>query len=895
MIFHNPHKYFKLIIWLILLQGASIYNESHAQISDSSGGSNFHPYVPLTSFEYNNAPFKIGGPVNFLVVDNGFKAYFDFENSSNVEIMSLHVWLLVYFQDREKPVLYERTFREPIPPKSSSNFIWNEPQGRYGNPTAGVVVPYYVELSGQEDWYLSDNYASNAEDVASSKRSDSPSGTAGELSPYHRSMRAVRVSEGPRIDGVLDDPVWQEVDFEGDFIQRVPDTGAPPTEKTEVAIIYDDENLYFGVRLYESEPDKIRITELRRDGNDIFDDRFEIVLDTFHDHRSAYNLIITAAGKITDAIIWEDGRIRNGAWEGVWDAVSSIDDKGWYLEIFVPWQTLRYNEGDDLVWGANFVRTIIRKNEKDIWRFVPLFAGVEGQERVSHAGDVTGFNGLEMGGNFDFKPFVTGGLQRDDLAEDDLGEFGIDLKKSITSTLTADFTYNTDFAQVEADQEQVNLTRFDLFFPEKRDFFLEGAGTFSFGQGKRGANPLLRQAANIQIFHSRTIGLSEGNLVPIIGGARLNGRIGSYALGLMSLQTKKTSPFVDEPTVPETNFSAFRLKRDMLTRSAVGLMFLNKEEVHGNYNRSIGFDSNFNVNDKFSFYVVGAGTFSPGKEGKRNNLAGNAGFRFQSDLWQYNLSFLNIDKDFNPEMGFVRRKDIRLTEGGLTFSPRFNQIPAIRKVLFTANGSYQTNRHNRLLNRKATGTLTMNFENTTNFSITVDREFEYLDENFEIRPGRIIPQESYTNSTFSGRFRSDNTKLVHGSVNINGGDFFTGTSFGGGVSTTVLAHPQIFVSGNYSYSKVELPEEDFHTNLISARLSYAFNTKLYIKGFFQWVDDALLFDDRNQVSQNIILRYIYRLGSDFYLVYNQVNLLGTGNDEITNRTLLAKFTYLLRK
>ncbi len=721
-----------------------------------------------------------------------------------------------------------------------------------------------------------------------------------ESSPFHRNMRAVRVEKGPRIDGVLDDPVWKEAEFQGDFIQRVPDTGAPPTEKTEIAIIYDDENVYFGVRLFDSEPDKIRITEMRRDGDKINDDRFEIVLDTFHDHQSAYNFIINAAGSNNDAIIREDGRIRNSAWTGIWDAKSSIDEKGWYLEIFVPWQTLRYNEGDNLVWGANYVRTIIRKNEKDIWRFVPLYAGIEGQERVSQGGDVTGFNGLEMGGNFDFKPFVSGGLQRDDFVKDDLGEIGIDLKKSITSTLTADFTFNTDFAQVEADQEQVNLTRFSLFFPEKRDFFLEGAGTFSFGQAQPGGNPInditlpqFSKAPNFQLFHSRTIGLSDGNLIPILGGARLNGKVGRNTMGLMSLQTKKTS-LKDSLTVPESNVAAIRLKRDIFSRSAVGVMFLNKEEVHGGFNRSIGLDSNFNFKEKFSFFMVGAGTFSPGRKGSRNNFAGNAGLKFKSDLWQYNLSFLNIDKDFNPEFGFVKRTDIKFTEGGITLSPR-PKNSTIRQIFFITNANYITDHRNQVLNKKVTGTISMDFENTTNFSITVDREFEYLDEDFEIRPGLIIPQEGYTNTKFRGLFRSDRTKTVQGSVNINKGDFFTGTSSGAGMSATIRAHPRVFASADYNYSKVEIPEGDFHTNLISARLSYAFSTELYIKGFFQWVDDALLFNDRNQVLQNIILRYTYQLGSDFYLVYTQENLLGTDNDETTNRTFLAKFTYLLRK
>ena len=293
----------------------------------------------------------------------------------------------------------------------------------------------------------------------------------GEPSYNQRSMKAIKVLNRPRIDGVLDDPVWEQVEFQGDFIQRVPVTGAPPTEKTVFAIIYDDENVYFGVHMYESEPDKIRISEMRRDGSLFNDDSFEMVLDTFHNHRNAYNFIINAAGSVIDAMVGEDGKIWNRNWDGIWTAKTSIDDSGWSLEIAIPWQTLRFREGDDIIMGGNFVRRIIRKNEFDYWRLVPLYAGREGQTRISEAGDISGFNGLKMRGNFDFKPFLTGGLQRDDFVSEDLSDVGVDLKANITSTLTADFTYNTDFAQIEADQEQINLARFDLFFPEKRDFF----------------------------------------------------------------------------------------------------------------------------------------------------------------------------------------------------------------------------------------------------------------------------------------------------------------------------------------------------------------------------------------------------------------------------------------
>ncbi len=419
----------------------------------------------------------------------------------------------------------------------------------------------------------------------------------------HRKMNAIKVLNGPEIDGVLDDPVLEQVEFQRDFIQRVPMTGAPPTEKTEFAIIYDETNVYFGVHLYESEPDKIRISEMRCDGSPFNDDSFEMVLDTFRNHRNAYNFIINATGSRIDAFVGEDGKIWNRNWDGIWTTKTSADESGWSLEIAILWQTLSFREGDSIVIGGNFVRRIIRKNKFDYWRLAPLYAGREGQTRISEAGDISGFNSLKMEGNFDFKPFLTGGLQRNDFVDEKLSDVGIDLKANITSTLTADFTYNTDFAQVEAEREKVNLTQFDLFFPEKRDFFLEGAELFSFGQGRVSTSGFIRGAANIQLFHSRNIGIADGNPIPIIGRVRLNDKIGNNSLGMFSIQTKKTSITDDVQVIPETNFSAFRLKRNIFSRSSVGVMLLNKEEIDGGYNRSIGFDSNFNVNEKFSFFL----------------------------------------------------------------------------------------------------------------------------------------------------------------------------------------------------------------------------------------------------------------------------------------------------
>jgi len=721
--------------------------------------------------------------------------------------------------------------------------------------------------------------------------------------PYHRSMTAIKVAQGPKIDGVLDDAVWQQVKFEADFIQRMPIPETPPTEITEFAIIYDDKNLYFGVRMFESEPDKIRITQMQRDGSLFNDDSFEIVLDTFHDHQGAYNLIINAVGSRIDAVIREDGRLRNRNWQGVWSVKTSMDEMGWYIEVAIPWQTLRFPKGDHIVMGGNFVRRIARKNEFDYWRFVPLYAGREGQERISEGGDITGFNGLKRGGHFELLPFITGGFQRDEETGFDnytRWDTGIDLKVNLTSTLTADFTYNTDFAQVEADQEQINLTRFDLFFPEKRDFFLEGAETFTFGQGQGGSNPFYGHAANIQLFHSRRIGVDEESRqpVPIIGGARLNGKIGRYTLGLMSIQTEKTR--IDTANgfriVPETNHSAFRLKRNVFSRSSIGAMFLNKQETNGWYNRSFGFDSNIHVTETFSFFGAGAATFSPADSLKQNNHAVNGGFLYLSDLWRTYVSYLDIGRSFNPEMGYIRRTGIRRSEVSITFSPRPQKWTSVRQLFISATGMYQTDSHNRVLNKQTTATFIAEYENTSKLSFTVRQTFEYLEENFKIRPGLVIPQERYSNMTFLGSFNSSRTKPVSGSMSVNGGEFFSGTSYGGGLGVTVKAHPKIQTIMNYKYNEVKLPDGQFHTNNISLHLIYSFNTELFIKGFFQWVDDPLENNGRDQISANIILRYRYKPGSDFYLVFSQENLSDWGrHHQIKNRTVLAKLNFFLRK
>jgi len=730
-------------------------------------------------------------------------------------------------------------------------------------------------------------------------------------SPFHRSIQAVKVTNPPVIDGRLNDAVWQTIQFQSDFIQREPNEGEPATERTEIAVIYDDKYLYIGARCYDSEPENIIATEMRRDEMLYSDDYFHITLDTYHDHRNAIYFATNPLGMRRDGTSSDEGKINNQNWDGVWLCKTSIDDKGWYVEIAIPWQTLRFKEGDNLTWGANFIRSLQRKNEDDYWRLVPRYAGHSGQDRMSEAGHITGFQGLKTGGKYELKPFVTGGVQNDDQTNnttETLRDFGVDMKWNLTSTLTADFTYNTDFAQVEADQEQVNLTRFSLFFPEKREFFLEGAETFTFGQ-TGGRMPWRPEAGNIQLFHSRTIGIEERQRIPLIGGAKLNGKVGKYTIGLLSLNSEETTISVDpeetslledsSAVVPETNFSVFRVKRDMFSRSSVGVMFLNKQGKKGSYNRSLGFDSNFPVNQNLTFFINAAGTYAPETEGEadpqKNNFAGNAGFNWQSDLWQYRASFLEIQNDFNPEMGFIRRTDIRRTEGNITFAPRPERWSSIRQFRFGITGQYQTDHSNYLLNRKIEGQLNINFENTARLNFDITQEYEYLDFDWDIREGFMIPFAGYDNTEYRMRYNSNRSHAVSGEIGVSTGNYFTGTRSGGQLELDVKAFSRLIINLDYQYDLLNFPEGQFHTNRLSTRIAYSFSPDCFVKAFLQWYDDKLLNDGQNLVSGNIILRYHYKPGSDFYLVFNQENLFGPGQDILQNRTVLTKINYFLRR
>jgi hypothetical protein len=711
-----------------------------------------------------------------------------------------------------------------------------------------------------------------------------------------------------KIDGKLDESAWESATFQGDFLQREPDEGQPATERTEIGLLYDQQKLYFGIKCFDSGPEKIIAREMRRDALVDDDDYFEMILDTYHDKRSGYYFITNAHGSKREAQLANEGRDYNPDWDGVWWCKSQVTDEGWFLEIAIPWKTLRFAEKDSSVWGINFARKIRRKNEHVYWQLIPRYLGGAGLFRLSEAGTLHGLSDLKMSGNFELRPYFLGGLENDlntGFKTDRLSDLGLDSKISLTANLALDLTVNTDFAQVEADQEQVNLTRFSLYYPEKREFFLEGAQVFSFGGGS-GFRWRHRGGTDMSLFYTRRIGLVDGHEARMLGGAKMVGKIGKYRIGMMNILTDEVTYVNDESetvTKNSTNFSVLRLSRDILRRGNIGMMALNKQEIHSSqYNRSLGIDGLLPLSNYFTVSGYLAGTSGPEQveDGQRinmnkQNFAGKLGLDYNSDLWQFSTSYQDIGARFNPEMGFNRRTDYRLSKASLEYSPRPKNSKTIRQFNYQVEGSYRSDHENFMLDNEIEASFSIEFQNSARFNFDVNRNKEFIDYDWEVRDGFLIPKGTYTGFDYSMRMESDKGKAIAGEINVSHGDYYTGQNTRFGVSGTVTRLQPIRIEIDYSHNYVDLREGDFFTNTLGLRTFYFFSTELYLKAYVQWNDDKLRYEGRERVISNVLLRWIYSPASNLYLVYNDGRLFGPGGTEISNRTFMLKASFFWRK
>lgn len=686
---------------------------------------------------------------------------------------------------------------------------------------------------------------------------------------------AVRVAPPPKIDGALDDEAWQRAMPFGGFYQEERREGEPESEHTEIRIVYDDEAIYFAVRAYDREPDKVVAMNMLREATLRTDDSIRILLDPLHDHRTAFLFGTNANGIIVDAYLF--GRTEanmNRDWNGVWWTRGRRDAQGWTSEVAIPFKTLKFPNNDIQTWGLTVSRRVARRNEFSYWPFIPndstfYWAG--------SAGHLEGLSHITPGRNLQWKPYVSGGAERNVTLARPTKQFdaGFDFKYGFTPNLTADFTYHTDFAQTEVDDIQVNLTRFPTYYQEKRQYFLEGARIFDFG---------LRQQA--EIFYSRRIGLTEsGSAVPILVGSRLNGKQGRYYIGALNIQTQNTEGEGGQLVAPSTNWTVVRLSRDFLRRSRVGMIFTNRTAVGETVsdNRVVGVDTTLYRGNAFNFDGFVAAVWDPAIEDDR--LAGRAAMVYDTDKYGVSASYLDVADNFKPAVGFVSRRGIRRVSASARFSPR-PRVMNVRRLFLEPRLDYFTRHDGTPESRDRALQVRPEFDSGESLSVNVGDNLENLFRPFTIRPGVVIAPGTYRFTESTLAVSSYPGRPLSGTVNVSQGGFYDGEKTSLLLTGSWRVNPHLSLAPSYSVNRVSLAGAAFTTHLVRNRFNYNFSSLLSLNALVQWSNDTRSF------VTNLRLNWIYRPGTDFYLVYTEIDDT-RGEFSPRNRTLIAKVNYIV--
>jgi hypothetical protein len=702
-------------------------------------------------------------------------------------------------------------------------------------------------------------------------------------------IRAVRAMNGILVDGRLDEPVYGDVLSISGFIQSVPDVGEPTTQRTEAWVLFDENNIYVSARCWDTAPESEWVAnEMRRDHGQIREnDNFGVMLDTFYDRRNGVAFHTNPLGGMVDIQVTNEGNL-NTDWNAVWNVRTGRFDGGWAVEIQIPFKSLRYRPGAAQVWGVQLRRGIRRRNE---WTFITRLPpdGPAGWQRLSMGATLVGLEVPPGSKNLEVKPYGISKLTTDQAVSPAFSnqldaEAGLDVKYGVTQNLTLDFTYNTDFAQVEVDEQQVNLTRFNLVFPEKREFFLD-RGLFEFGRGARGGGTGVAP----EVFFSRQIGLSQGRVVPVIAGARLTGKVGKLALGALNIQT-------DEERVsgtPKTNFTVLRLRQDILRRSSVGLLFTGRSastRAPGGSNQAYGVDSSLSFYENVNFSGYYARTETPGLTGRNESY--QARFDYLPDRYGIQVAHLFVGDDFNPEVGFVRRDDMRRTFVLGRFSPRPRSIPSVRRVVMDGSVEYIANAAGDVETRQQAVGFDVEFQNSDRIAVDASRTYEFLDEPLRFVDGVTIPVGGYRFDGARASYTFGQQRRASASLSVGYGGFYGGEQRSLGISQgRVEITPQLSIEPGLSINWVDLPAGSFTTRLSSLRASYTFTPRMFLSAFLQHNSS------RDTFSTNLRLRWEYSPGSELFVVYTEERDTETMTrrfSDLMNRALAIKINRLLR-
>jgi hypothetical protein len=706
-------------------------------------------------------------------------------------------------------------------------------------------------------------------------------------------VAATRVDAPPNLDGrVLDDPAWANAAPVTDFWQTTPDEGQPATERTEVRIIYTAEKIYFGVVCHDRQPSNMVISDSRRDSPLDETDCFQIILDTYRDRQNGFVFGTNPAGIEYDGQVTNEGqgdsspsaRQQAGSgggfnlnWDASWEVRTAISDSGWSAEFAIPFRTLRYARGSTQTWGVNFQRNLRRRNETAFWAPLPRQFNLF---RLSRAGELQGLD-ITSQRNLKIMPYALSNANRKFPAEKNTqwdGAIGGDLKYSLTPSLTLDATYNTDFAQVEVDEQQVNLERFNLFFPEKRPFFLENAGLFSVGT-----------PGEVELFFSRRIGIGpDGREVPIVGGGRLSGKIGATNVGLLNMQTEAVDAITQA-----NNFTVARVSRELPNRSGVGAMLVNRQgtgerEVNGEneYNRTFAVDGRWGIGQYTLLSGFAARTVTPGSANEQ--YAYKLAFTRDSKSWLLQQNYTEVAPNFNPEVGFLRRRSYRKTETLIfhRYRPQnFLGLHEIRPhVSYRGFWNFSGFQETGFLHVDSHWEWKNGYEVHTGINFT--REGITDAAGFKIYPGVVVPKGTYDHREAQIVMNTNQGARLSFQSRFTIGGFFGGDRISSSGTLKFRAGERFNTELTLNRNDVDLPAGSFVTNVVRTRVSYSFTPRIFVQSLLQYND----LDD--VWSTNLRLGWLQSANTGLFIVYNELRDTGDNTLDLRERSFIVKFSRL---
>jgi hypothetical protein len=679
-----------------------------------------------------------------------------------------------------------------------------------------------------------------------------------------------------RVDGLLDDPAWQRVEWFGDFVQSVPEFGEPATEPTHVAFLFDDRNVYIAVRCNDSQPGAIRARKLRHRDDPDTDDHLQLVFDTYRDQIRGTVFVVNPLGAKEEGLV--NGYMRyTWDWNEVWQVKTAITDSGWQAEFRIPLRLLRYRKSQQQEWGVNVKRVVRRLQEESYLAPVPPPYDISS---LNFAGILAGIELGKRQRNLQFIPYALGGVlwETDDAtgeeSTDTIEEAGLDIKYSITSDLTLDFTANTDFAQVESDDQQVNLSRFSLFFPEKREFFLENADLFRFGQSWSFPG----HAPDVTPFFSRRIGLYEGSTVPITAGVRLTGKTGRQDIGLLSIGTGD----VPELELDSAWYNVARVRRDLGGRSYIGGIITDSRR--GEFrSRTAGVDGSWFLTQDLSLFGDFLVVDDNGTD--ESTTASYLALDLTTDRWGFLFSFREVEQGFDPDLGFVRRDGYRKKDASVRHSFR----PAkggIRRVTIRPNGSeYDSLVYGARESSDINLNLELEFDNGDEFQVRASREFERLFEEFELDESLVFPAGDYTFEFVRLSYESDRSRKWGGEASFVDGEFYDGDQRQLEGELWLVFNRHFRVNGSYATFDISAEHGAIDWQLWAFRLDYTCSSTLSASGFVQHNSST------GNTDLNLRLRKILRNDSDLFVVLNEREFEDPALGTLRERDLAVKVSY----